>query len=183
MKTALPDIKLGKILLHEIEPSDYLELYELGSDPEVCKYLNWGPYRMPKEALWVISEIFYKRPLEGLPIGYGIYLKGRLIGMIDFHSYREGENACEIGYVLNRSYWGLGIMQKCLKACIRLGFEYLDLDKLICGHTLSNIRSKNTMLACGFKYENMSLAMGRDGEEIGYYYSIYKQDYEGGNLA
>ena len=183
MKTTLPDIRLGKILLHEIEPSDYLELYEIGRDEEMCKTLNWGPYLSPKEALFTIANIFYKRPDEGLPIGYGIYLKGRLIGMIDFHTYYSSTNACEIGYFLKRELWGQGIMQKCLRACIRLGFEYLDLDKLICGHTISNIRSKNTILRAGFRYEEQRLIEARDGMEIGYYYSIYKKDYEGGNLA
>ena len=178
MKTTLPDIRLGKILLHEIEPSDYLELYDIGRDEIMCSTLNWGPYLSPKEALYTITEIFYKRPEAGLPVGYGIYLKGRLIGMLDFHTYYRASNACELGYFLKRDYWGLGIMQRCLRASIGVGFKYLELDKLICGHTSSNIRSKNTILSVGFKYESQKMVEGRNGMEIGYYYSIYKEDYK-----
>lgn len=180
MKTELPQIRLKNILLKEIEPADYLDYYEIGKSAEVCKYLNWGPFNSPREALWVIEEIFYKRPEDGLPIGYGIYMDGKMIGMIDFHSYNKALESAEIGYVLNYSYWGKGIMQKCLRAVVNLGFSYLGLNKLICGHTTYNIRSKNTILACGFKYEREALAMGKDGMEIGYYYSIFKEEYKGG---
>ena len=180
MKTTLPEIKLGRLNLHEIEPSDYLDYYEIGKDSETCRYLNWGPFIRPNEALWVINEIFYKRPEDGLPIGYGIYLKGKMIGMIDFHSYNKALNQAEVGYILNKDYWGMGIMQKSLRAVVDVGFNYLGLDKIICGHTKDNFRSKNTILNSGFHYEKEALVSLKDGMEIGYYYSIYKEEYEGG---
>ncbi|MGM9969504.1 MAG: GNAT family N-acetyltransferase [Anaeroplasma sp.] len=179
MKTVLPVLKIGSITLREVLPEDYLDYYEIGKDNEVVRYLNWGPYNNPMEALWIIKEVFYKRPLDGLPIGYAIVIDNKMIGIIDYHTYDFSQNACEIGYVLNRNYWGLGIMKKCLKAVIDVGFSFLDLDKLICGHLADNTRSRNVILACGFHYERQVIVNNKGKDELGIYYSLYKYEYQG----
>ena len=180
MKTNIPEVRLGKITLREILPTDYMDYFELGSDPLVVEHLNWGPFNNPREALWTINEVFYKRPLDGLPVGYAIVMNGKMIGMIDYHTYNRTQNSCEIGYSLNRSYWGKGIMTRCLKMVMQIGFEHLELNKLIVGHTEANIRSKNVILKCGFRYEHQAIVQGKNGSEIGYFYSLYKQEYKGG---
>lgn len=180
MKTTLPKIKIGKITLREISHTDYLDYYEIGKDIEVVKHLNWGPFNNPSEALWIINNVFYKRPLDGIPIGYAIVIDNKMIGVIDYHTYYYDINACEIGYVLNKDYWGLGIMKKCLKAVIEVGFYHLNLNKLICGHTGQNYRSKRVIEACGFKYEYQKMVQMKENMEIGYFYSIYSYEYKGG---
>ena len=181
VKTVLPRISLGRYELRDVVKEDYLDYFDIGRDEETCKHLNWGPFIKPKEALWCIEEIFLKRPESGVPVGYAIVDKhtGKMIGMIDFHTYYESINTAEIGYILHRDYWNQGIMTRCLKEMTRVGFEELNLDKILVGHTLGNQSSKQVILQCGYLYEYQSLIKIKNHERIAMYYSMHKYQYEG----
>ena len=58
----------------------------------------------------------------------------------------------EIGYVLSKSYWGLGLMPEAVKAVIRWLFEEEELDFIICGHFDHNNRSRRVIEKSGFQY-------------------------------
>lgn len=181
LKTNLPAVNLGRYELREVVKEDYLDYYEIGRDPLTCKHLNWGPFVKLKEALYCIEEFFLKRPLSGLPVGYAIVDKQndyKMIGMIDFHTYYKAINTAEIGYILHRDYWNQGIMKLCLKKMTEIGFKYLNLDKILVGHTLANQSSKQVILACGYHYEYQSLIKIKNEECIAMYYSMYSYEYE-----
>ncbi len=178
MKTYLPAIRVDRFLLREIEEADFLDYYEIGKDLETTKYLNWGPFIYPNEALAVIRDIFLQRPKYQLPVGYAIVYRNQMIGVIDFHTYYPDRNTAEIGYVLHRKYWNKGIMKKCLMAVTKIGFEHLELDKIIVGHSLENEASKHVILACGYRYEYQKIVMLKEKDTIGYYYAMYRYEYE-----
>ena len=178
MKTVLPVINLGKIQLREILESDYIDFYECGKSSKMCETLNWGPFQRLFDAKFVINAIYLKRPLDGLPVGYSIIYKNQMIGMVEYHSYNEGNNSIEIGYFLNENFWGMGIT-KALKAAINVGFNDLDLDKIIIGSETSNIRSLKLIERLGLKYEYSLVNEYKDAKHICLYYSIYKYEFKG----
>ena len=177
MITYLKPKRLGNIFLREIEEADYLDFYSIGSDSEVCKYLNWGPFIKPYEALYTIKEIFNQRPKEDmLPKGYAILMDNHMIGMIDFHSENQKQNSIEIGYFLSRKYWGLGIMHRALTYMVDLAFG-LGFDKVYLGSIVDNFRSIHLIESLGFKYEYESV--GEDSSNLLHivkYYSKYKNE-------
>jgi len=177
MITTLPTIRFNKYKLREINQYDYIDLYNVGSNSNMCKYLNWGPYKRLIEAKIAIERFYLRRPLYGLPIGYAITVCDTLIGVIDFHTYNESLNSCEIGFFLKEEYQNQGIMTKALKKVIDVGFNHLKLDKLICGHIDLNEASKRVILKCGFKYEFEKIENIKDKDYICKYYSIYKGEY------
>ena len=183
MKTELPVVNLGRFELIDICEADYLDYFIIGSDAETCKHLNWGPFIKPIEAKKCIRDIFLKRPVEqGLPVGYAIVDKQadyRVIGMIDFHTYYQSINTAEVGFILHKEYWNQGIMKRCLKEMTRIGFEELELDKILVGHTLGNQASKQVILQTGYHYEYQSLIKIKNHERIAMYYSMYCYQYKG----
>ena len=94
MKTDLPKVKISNITLREITIDDYLDLYECGKNPKMCQTLNWGPFNRLFEAKYVIQEIYLKRPLDGIPVGYAIIYDDKMIGMVDYHTYNKKVWAC-----------------------------------------------------------------------------------------
>ncbi len=179
MKTTLPTINLGKIKLREIEESDYLDLYECGKSSLMCKTLNWGPFNRLFDAKFVMKEIYLKRPDDGLPKGYSIILDDKMIGLVEYHSYNKDNNSAEIGYFLNTDYWGKGIMQKSVKEAITVGFNYLELDKIIIGSDNNNQRSLNLINKLGLKYEYSDVEEYKNENHLCLYYSIYKYEFKG----
>lgn len=179
MRTDLPAVKIGSIKLREISRNDAYDYYLIGRDKDTCKYLNWGPFTSLRESFYAVEEIFLKRPYFGLPIGYAITVDETMIGCIDFHTYNQTDNSCEIGYILSKEYWGLGIMTKCLKAATAIGFNHLGLSKIVVGHTVDNEASKKVILKCGFNYEYQKMVKMKEDYELGYYYSIYRHEWKG----
>ena len=181
MRTDLPYIDLGKIKLREIEESDYIDLYECGKNQVMCETLNWGPFTRLFEAKYVMNEIYLKRPLDGIPKGYAIICDNKMIGMIEYHNYDKNYNSCEIGYFLNTDYWNKGIMTKSLIRAIDIGFNYLEVDKILIGSDTSNERSINLIKRVGLKYEYSVLSNYKDKNHLCLYYSIYKYEFKGVN--
>ena len=177
MKTTLPTIKFNQFKLREINELDYVSLFEVGCNKDVCKYLNWGPYKRVFEAKVAIDSFYLKRPNYGLPVGYAITIDDSLIGVIDYHNYKKLDNSVEIGFFLKKEYWNQGIMTKALKKAIDIAFNHLEVDKVRCGHIRENIACEHVILKCNFKYEEELLEQIEDKTYICKYYSIYKGDY------
>ena len=179
MKTDLPKVKISNITLREITIDDYLDLYECGKNPKMCQTLNWGPFNRLFEAKYVIQEIYLKRPLDGIPVGYAIIYDDKMVGMVDYHTYNKKDNSAEIGYFLNYDYWGLGIMTKSLKKAIEIGFSHLELDKIIIGTETTNERSLELIKRLNLKYEYSQINEYKDESHLCVYYSIYKYEFKG----
>ena len=167
--------------ISEIKFQDRKYEYKIGKDSITTKDLNWGPFLKPNEALWALDEIILKRPDDGIPVGYAIEINKKMVGIIDYHTYYKEINAVEVGYILHRDYWNQGIMTRCLKEIIKIGFNYLEVDKIIVGHLQSNEASKHVILNCDFKYESQKITEYKDKSGVVLYYSIYKYEFEGGN--
>ena len=73
----------------------------------------------------------------------------------------------------------MGIMTKALKAAINVGFNDLDLDKIIIGSETSNIRSLKLIERLGLKYEYSLVNEYKDAKHLCLYYSIYKYEFKG----
>jgi ribosomal-protein-alanine N-acetyltransferase len=177
MITKLKEKRLGNISLREIEEADYLDYFLIGKYLETVKYLNWGPFIKPAEALYTIKEIFNNRPInDDLPKGYAITMDNHMIGMIDYHSENLKENSIEIGYFLKREYWGKGIMRKCVSYMVDLAFS-LGFSKVYVGSIIDNLRSIHLIESIGFHYEYERVEDIGDGKlHLARYYAKYNYE-------
>lgn len=181
----MPIIDCGNFILRTIQKSDYKDLFEYGSDPLVTKWLNWGPMTHESEAKKSIKDIFLPRVKRGLPVGYAIVYKenNKMIGTIDFHAKLDTINAAEIGYCLNRHYWGQHIMTTALSKLIDIGFNYLDYDKILIKHLHDNLASKRVIEKNRFKFisQRPYTYQKSNGKLEGMLmtYELNKEDYHG----
>jgi ribosomal-protein-alanine N-acetyltransferase len=150
----MPTQYFDHFMLRTIKKSDAKDMFVYGSSSEVTKSLQWGPMSQLKEAKRSIKEIFFQRPKKGIPRGYAIVdLKtNKMIGTIDFHTKKEGQNIAEIGYVIHQDYWNKGIMTKALKIILAVGFDVYHYDKLMIKHLENNIGSGRVIQKNGFKF-------------------------------
>lgn len=91
----------------------------------------------------------------GEPLGkYGIEVKetGKMIGTIDLR-VNETNNIGELGYVLNRTFWGNGYMPEAATALVELGFAKMKLMRIFALHDQDNPASGRVMEKIGFTYE------------------------------
>lgn len=174
----------SSFILRPIKKSDYIDFYEYGSDIRVCKYVNWGPIKNKKDALWMIKKTYIKSKQNG----YAIINKenNKLIGIIDFHNVSKSNHSAEIGYSLNYNYQNRGIMTEALKLMIKIGFMDCNYHRIEIKIASNNDASKRVALKADFKYEATLKEAYFDKRENRYYdvsiYSILKEYYIRGEL-
>lgn len=151
---SIPTLSTERLVLRRMERKDVDAVYEYASDPEVSRYLLWYPHRDifdSREYLKIVDRK-YKR---GEFYDWGITLVGydKVLGTCGFTSFNIDENSAEIGYVLNRRFWGNGIASEAARAVITFGFEVLGLDLIYAKFIPENKGSRRVLEKCHMHYD------------------------------
>ncbi|HLR20357.1 MAG TPA: GNAT family protein [Staphylococcus sp.] len=109
----------------------------------------------------------------------GIWYKGELIGVIGLHYINWLNKKTSIGYYINQSYQGLGIMTECTKFFIDYCFNEINLNRIEIQTSINNIKSQNIPKKLGFTQEGIL----REDEKLNgkfydsYVFSLLKSEY------
>ena len=78
-----------------------------------------------------------------------------LMGTCGYYDWNKTVRRAEIGYDLNPTYWGRGIMTEALHAVLKHGFEEMDLNRIQAIIDSKNTRSMKLVKRLGFKKEGV----------------------------
>ncbi len=145
-------IETERLLLRTFTMDDAQLLYELNLDPEVTKY-TYDPMKDVDHAREVLEQIILPQ--------YALYNHGRwavhtkhaleFIGWCGLKS-RPERNEIDLGYRFIKNAWGKGYATEAAYACIKYGFEKLNLQRIIGRAVQGNIASLNVLKKCGMVY-------------------------------
>lgn len=94
----------------------------------------------------MIENIYLKSPLGR----YGIVLKetSEFIGTIDLMNWSDGKEA-EIGYIINKKFWGNGLATEASAKILELCFEVLGFEEVYAFCALENPASARVLAKLG----------------------------------
>ena len=165
----IPPLRTARTLMRRIRPQDLEDVYAYASDPRVSEYLLWYPHpnsSYTRDYLAYLDRM-YRR---GEFYDWGVEVDGHMIGTAGFTSFDLENNSAEIGYVLNRSWWGKGFATEVARAVISFGFEILELQRISARYLSGNDHSRRVMEKCNMLYEGIQ----RDGVRVkGGYSNVY----------
>ena len=106
------ELTTDRCFIRNMKMTDTDDLYQVYSDERVMMYME------PVFDMQRTKEFIQVAGLCEPPLVYAIVWKitGRVIGHVIFHSYER--NDYEIGWILNKDYWGMGIADEVTKALI-----------------------------------------------------------------
>ena len=146
-------LKTKRLTLRSWKLSDLDDLYEYAKVPDVGERAGWNHHQNKEESLFILNKFVNDKKT------FAIEYNGKVIGSIGIEKYDENEfpdlvnlRGREIGYVLSKDYWGMGIMTEAVKEVIKYLFEKEGLDFIVCGHFLENERSHRVQEKCDFKH-------------------------------
>lgn len=146
-------IETDRLILRPWQDSDLQDLYEYASVEGVGERAGWCHHESPEESARVLRMFMEEKKTFAL-----VYKdNGKVIGSLGLEELTpdpigEGQYGREIGYVLSKDYWGMGLMTEAVKAVIRYCFDVLGYDYLTCGHFVQNDRSRRVIEKCGFRF-------------------------------
>ena len=165
-------IETERLILRPFEESDLDDFYEYASVDGVGEMAGWE-HHANKDKTKEILDLFIKEDKT-----FAIYLKSdnKVIGSLGIEKYGMEDKLTEffnykgreIGYVLSKAYWGMGIMPEAVKAIIHYLFNELNFDFLTCGYYTFNTQSKRVQEKCGFKpYRKLEMETRLGSKESG----------------
>lgn len=142
-------LETERLKLRPVTLSDANDMHEYASDEETVTYV-FPIHQSFKDTKESIANYFMAAPLGK----YGIELKatGKFIGTIDLRVVDQ-HNIAEIGYSLNKVFWGQGYVPEAAHELLCLGFEELKLMRIFATHDIDNPKSGRVMEKIGMKVE------------------------------
>lgn len=135
-----------RCFIRNLNMKDSNDLYEVLSDESVMKFIE-PVFDMEKTNTFIQTAGLCEPPLV-----YAIVWKrtGKVIGHAIFHPYEQCDY--EIGWILNRDYWGIGIADEVTRELIKYA-RYLGVASCIIECDTEQMASKHIALKYGFVYE------------------------------
>lgn len=145
-------LKTDRLILRPIIKGDLDAIFEHAKNPNVGPNAGWKPHADKAETKKIMKELFI-----GKDTVWAITLKDddSLIGVVGLESdpKRSNSDIRMIGYWLDESHWGHGIMSEAAKEVIRYGFEELNLPMITANCFTYNIASKTIIEKLGMRKE------------------------------
>lgn len=145
-------LETKRLILRPWQESDAQALYEYAKDPDIGLPAGWPPHTDVENSREIIRNVLSAKETyavclkDNIPIG-SISLK--LKGATDMTN-REDE--CELGYCLNKPFWGQGLIPEAAAALLRHAFEDLGMTAVWCGYYEGNEKSRRVQEKLGFVY-------------------------------
>jgi RimJ/RimL family protein N-acetyltransferase len=155
-------LETERLILRMFREDDFDDYAEIFGNPEITRYLGDGE-PLSRFAAWrSMAFILGHWQLRG----YGMWAveerhSGVLIGRIGFF-YPEGWPGFEIGWALNRPYWGRGYATEGAKIALDYGFRDLEREHTISLISPENLKSIQVAERLGEKLAGKTRVLGRE---------------------
>jgi ribosomal-protein-serine acetyltransferase len=140
--------------LRPLEEADAGELHALieRNRAQLARWLQWAQDPTPEQTLAYIRRARANES-HGRGLERAIVAEQGIVGVVGFPSIDRPNRRAEIGYWLDRSHQGRGVMTSSLAALVDHAFEGLRLNRLEIRTDVENAASRAVAERLGFRYE------------------------------
>jgi ribosomal-protein-alanine N-acetyltransferase len=146
-------LETDRLKLRELSLDDLGRMYSILSDPVTMQF--WPkPFDLESAERWI------KRSIEAYrELGFGRYAvvlksSGDLIGDCGFmRAEVNGVQENDLGYIIDKRFWGRRYATEAAKACLRHGLENLKMKRIVASMETKHLASKAVAEKIGLKFE------------------------------
>jgi RimJ/RimL family protein N-acetyltransferase len=148
-------LRTERLMLRDFVETDLKAVYAYASDPEVVRYMDWGPNTEEDSKSFVQQAISGTRehPRKSYTLAIILKSENELIGGCGIYMTNLDNREGYIGYCLNRNFWARGYGTETAKALLNFGFETLDLHRIFATCDVENIASVHVLEKVGMRKE------------------------------
>lgn len=171
-----------RLLLRDIAEADFAAIHRYSSDPEVVRYLTWGPNTEEDTRRYVRWALGHQRGKPRLNFEFAVILQetGQFLGNCGIGVADPHNREAWIGYVFSREAWGHGYATEASLALLALGFEQLGVHRIIATCDPANVASARVLEKIGMQREGRlrQHKWARDRWRDSYLYGILEDEWE-----
>ena len=163
-------VETERLLLRWFTLDDLDVFYELGSSPEIIRYLG----NQPLASLDAAREAMVAAPLRDYAsYGYGRFAcvwkqTGRVVGFCGPKFLPESRDV-DLGYRFLPNFWGMGLATESGRAAIDYARQQLGLQRLVGWVHPDNVASARVLTKLGFSFERRTTSADFPGVDLDLY--------------
>jgi ribosomal-protein-alanine N-acetyltransferase len=141
-----------RLQLRFLTAADVPALYRMYSDPHAMRFWSSAPWDNMQlaEAYFAAAQAGYE---SGDLLRMGIEVDGQLAGIVNLYGFNRQNRRCDIGYMLDRAFWGKGYMQEAMAALLDYAFRVLRLHRIEADIDPRNTASAKLLKSMHFVHE------------------------------
>jgi ribosomal-protein-alanine N-acetyltransferase len=148
-------LETPRLILREFKATDWKAVHEYASDPDVVKFMEWGPNTIEETQSFIDLSIDKQRDNPRRAFEFAVVLKsdGSLIGAAGMRLSPGTVEVADIGYCYNKKYWRQGFSSEACARLLRMGFVDLKLRRVWATCDAENDGSAAVLRKCGMLQE------------------------------
>jgi len=170
-----------RLILREFSMSDWPALNAYTSDPEVVKYMPFGPTTeaQTREHISECLTTAAEQPRRIYELAVVVRAENYLIGTATIALHPQEWRHASFSYLLHPHYWGYGYATEAMRTLINFGFRDLHLHRLEDTADTRNQASVRVMEKLGMRREgHLRETIWKDGQWYDeYIYAILAQEW------
>jgi RimJ/RimL family protein N-acetyltransferase len=144
------------LLLRPFVRDDAVAMHRVYSDPEAMKYWSSPPVTELAQAEALVSaDMACMAEGQGLFWALTLADSGQVVGKCTLFGVSASNRRAEVGYILDRRFWGRGLMTEAMCAMLDFGFGQLGLHRLEADSDPDNGASLALLEKLGFRREGL----------------------------
>ena len=153
--TVINAVETERLILRELGEDDLEDIYEFKSDPQVVKYLTWGPSSRAQTLNSLRKQIALQNEENRQNYILAVEMKStkKVIGNALFMVRDQDTKTVEIGYFINSNYWKQGYGIEIVNGLLYLGFNTMDIHRIYAVCDVENAGSVKLLRKIGFRQE------------------------------
>jgi len=154
-------METDRLILRRLSLADRDDIFEYSSDKEVNKHLVAKPYKSKEDAEKFIKSAIQKYQDGLLSLAMEHKQEKRVVGTI-YLPIEYGEKRGELGFILNKKYWGKGLTLEASRRLLEFGFNDLQLNRIQAMCSSENKSCQNVLQKLHMLYEGTLRQYRRD---------------------
>lgn len=149
------ELETERLILRDFKATDWKAVHEYAVDPEVCKFMLWGPNTVEETHHYIDTALAQQRvnPRQSFELAVILKSESKLIGGAGIRLIPGETQTADMGYCFNRKYWKQGFAKEASLRLIRFGFQDFALHRIFATCDADNIGSASVLRGCGMRQE------------------------------
>lgn len=150
----LKELSSERLRFRAVNDSDVDDIFQIYSDEKALEYFAREPLKNRDDAMQMVNGNLLPS-LDEKALAWAICLadSDRMIGTFTLFHIDLTNRRAEVGYILNRQFWGQGYASEALQRIIRYCFEELEFGRLEADVDPANHGSLKLLERHGFERE------------------------------
>jgi RimJ/RimL family protein N-acetyltransferase len=151
----MDELLTDRLLLRAFRPADWSDVHAYGTDPEVVRFMDWGPNTTEQSRHHVNRSVAIASVSPRLAYPYAVerVADGRVIGSAELSMTSLDHRRAEMGYVFARQTWGQGYATEAAGALLDYAFDKLGLHRVAATCDPDNVGSARVLQKIGMAPE------------------------------